>query len=1392
MDTVAAPFRLRIVQSDDTTRVGREIALNGRATIGREAGCAVLIDEPTVSRRHATIELRDDGFVVTDLQSGNGVWVGERRVSDVVLKLGEHFRIGSTVFECLAVGSPEVSPDDRTIMVPRPVSGALPNFVPTAFERIVLRVVTPAGALQPGAEVVIDAKTGVVGRSADCALVIDERDVSRRHVELSLIPGGLLVTDLGSSGGTWVGERQISAEVVRPGGRIRLGARAEFEFVDPEPAVAAAAQKHDLAAMAPPESAAPAALAGAPAVGAMPSALPKTAPAADAAQVPMLSPTPAAPAMARDSGTRPPTARPPVPAAPPSPAVPPPSAKAPSSASVATPPAQNPALAKAPMPAASSAPPPSSATAVMPQAEGTPSQFLRAFKRDEAQDGNATAMLPASEADFARTVFMPAAKVQAPTPQGIDSEGELLSVSAHQPFLLDDPNSCYYVVTGGVLIFTVPLEKGQPNGIRTHFLGILPGQLLFGFDLSTHATGFLAVARPETTLRKIPLAKVLEVAARPGQGAAVAALVDTWVTGLSKSLVRDFNPRPTTDVKLAKGQTVTLKGEQHATVADGVLWVDIVSRGVLFDELATPDFARRSAPFPVTPHSWIQPSSGDFGDTVVRPSETATLVAHPDLWFGLAVFHDVVCEIEFLSKKLAALDEYERQLEKERHKQAAERAAYDAIGAVIKGASDTPRQFMESAAAEPVLRACQLVGHALDMPVKQHPTADEDGLSYDERVNAIASASGFRTRTVALREEWWTRDHGPMLAMVEATRDPVALLPKSSRAYTYVNPKTGESGAVTGEVAGTFAPFAHTFYRPFPPGPVSVSQLVKFGAEGIGGDLRMVGLMAVIVGMFGTITPRITGQIFDTAIPQAERGMLVGFGFALLGSALATALFKLVQGFATVRVQAKMEHSIQSAVWDRLLNLPTAFFRKYSAGDLSDRAAGVDAIQGLLSGAGVAAILGSVSGLFYVGQMFSYSLRMAGAAVVLTFIFVLVNWIGNYLRLGNERAEITIRGRISGLVLNLISGVNKLRICGAENHAFRIWAQQFANQKSIALKSGMVQGAMTVFSSTFPVISSMVLFVVMTWDMAAAAENNTPPMTTGEFIAFNAAYGAFLAAMQALGDASMSLLRIVPIYERIKPILENAPEVDPSRGFPGKLTGEITISHVSFRYSDDGPWILRDLSLNIKAGEMVAFVGGSGCGKSTLMRLMLGFERASTGAIMYDGQDMNSLDLRLLRQQMGVVLQQSRVMPTEIYRNITGTSSRTIEDAWAAAEAAGLAEDVRNMPMGMHTYVSEGGGTLSGGQRQRLLIARAIVNKPNILFLDEATSALDNRAQAMVTESMDKMKATRIVIAHRLSTIINADKICYLEGGKVAEMGTYHELMAKNGLFAELARRQEA
>ncbi len=993
---------------------------------------------------------------------------------------------------------------------------------------------------------------------------------------------------------------------------------------------------------------------------------------------------------------------------------------------------------------------------------------------------------------FGETMVVPVTAAQLVAARKLEDEGEPLELGGHQAFLLEDPTLLYYVVAGGVDIFTVAVKGGQPEGARTHFLGVLPGQCLFGFDLANHelGSGFLAVPKQGTRLRKIPLARLQQIASSRANAAAVVALLETWTTGLSRCLTRGLKP-PQAPLSVKPGERTVMKKGARARAAEGVVWTPIWSGSLLFDDMATPVFGAKQVLFPLTPDSWAEAVSDEFGELALEPVRTADALGAPGLWQGLAVFQQVLCECEFINKKLAVVDEFIRLEEKERYAEAARAAAYDAIGSVLRTEAASPREFLQTGSAEPVLSACRLVGAAMGIQVKPHPDANEN-LTYEEKLGAIASISGFRTRVVALRGEWWTHDNGPLLALREQTKTPVALLPAGPRAYDYVDATTGEHGRVTAQSARTLFGFAYVFYRPFPDGALSVKDVVRFGARGLVADARLLLMMGVTIGVLGTLAPYATGRIFDSAIPQADRTMLLAFGLALFASGLATAAFKLTQGIATQRIQGKMEYSIQSALWDRLLNAPANFFRQYPAGDLADRAAGVDAIQQLISGAAIGAVLGSFSGLFYVVLMFMYNLHLALVAIALTLTFVGVTSLANYLQLRHQRVEMQLRGRISGLVLNLITGVGKLRICGAEYHAFKIWAQEFAAQRKVSFSIGRIKNTVTVFSGVFPIISSMAIFMIMLKEQMDAAEQKIQPPSTGEFIAFNAAYALFLTAVQALADSSLNMLRVVPIYERLKPIVTTPAEVDSSKAYPGRVKGEIELSHVRFRYVDDGPWIISDVSLKIRPGQFVAFVGGSGSGKSTLMRLMLGFEKPATGSIYYDGQDLASLDLRLLRQQLGVVLQVSRVLPTDIYRNIVGVSSRTIDEAWAAAEAAGLAEDVRRMPMGMHTYVSEGGGTLSGGQRQRLLIARAVANKPKIIFLDEATSALDNRTQAIVTESMDRLEATRIVIAHRLSTIINAHVICYLDNGRLAEMGSYQELMDKNGLFAQLARRQMA
>jgi ABC-type bacteriocin/lantibiotic exporter with double-glycine peptidase domain len=297
-------------------------------------------------------------------------------------------------------------------------------------------------------------------------------------------------------------------------------------------------------------------------------------------------------------------------------------------------------------------------------------------------------------------------------------------------------------------------------------------------------------------------------------------------------------------------------------------------------------------------------------------------------------------------------------------------------------------------------------------------------------------------------------------------------------------------------------------------------------------------------------------------------------------------------------------------------------------------------------------------------------------------------------------------------------------------------------------------------------------------------------LSIGKFLAFSAAFMTFLHATISASGAVLSLISAVPLYERTKPILDALPEPTEGKLQPGSIKGRIEFSHVYFRYKPGDPLVLHDLSLQVEPGEFVAIVGPSGSGKSTLTRLLLGFEKPESGTVLLDGLDLAGLDIQMVRRQFGVVLQGGKLMPGDIFRNIVGNSLLTLDDAWEAARLSGLEDDIREMPMGMHTVLGEGSSTLSGGQRQRLMIARAIVNRPRVLIFDEATSALDNRTQDIVSRSLENLKVTRLVIAHRLSTIQSANRIYVIEKGHLVQTGTFTQLRDSPGPFANMIKRQ--
>jgi ATP-binding cassette subfamily C protein len=547
--------------------------------------------------------------------------------------------------------------------------------------------------------------------------------------------------------------------------------------------------------------------------------------------------------------------------------------------------------------------------------------------------------------------------------------------------------------------------------------------------------------------------------------------------------------------------------------------------------------------------------------------------------------------------------------------------------------------------------------------------------------------------------------------------------------------------------------------------------------------MTAIALLGTGGALLGLVFPLLTGILMDSIIPEAAYGRLLQIFLIMLSCAIASALFDVTKKVALLRVETMSDISMQAALWDRLMSLPAAFFRRFSSGDLAMRSLGINTIRQIVSGVTVNTILASLFSIFNFILLFYYDWEMALVALGLALIGILFVGTMGLRKVRHQRVMNEIQGKISGAVLQFITGIAKLRVSGTETRAFAEWARMFEGQKRSAYRAGLIQGAIETFQSTFPVLASMTIFAWMIFGEVST-------LTTGDFVAFNAAYASFQNALLQMAVALTASLNVVPLYERLEPILQEPPEVDATRAHPGELTGAIEVNHVVFRYAEGGPLVVQDVSFTVRPGEFIALVGPSGSGKSTMLRLLLGFESPESGSLYYDGQDLSTLDVREVRRQTGVVLQNARVMPGDIFQNIVGASHLTLDDAWEAARNAGLEEDIRSMPMGMNTVVSAGGETLSGGQRQRLLIARAIVKKPRILFFDEATSALDNKTQAIVSRCLEGLKSTRVIIAHRLSTVIHADRIMVMESGRLVESGSYEELMKKNGVFAELAKRQ--
>ena len=939
---------------------------------------------------------------------------------------------------------------------------------------------------------------------------------------------------------------------------------------------------------------------------------------------------------------------------------------------------------------------------------------------------------------------------------------ERVALDPRRPLVLDRRGRAMRLLSGHVDLFAVSVASGKPETARHHLLRIEPGEIFADLLDTTDASEIqlIGVAGAGT-----------EIVAMRFEDCSDGAL-EAWLARLSK-LIAGSHPSWDIEEATSLGAVELKPGERRRGPARAIVWQTVAtgSAQLMGQE---PAYLPGSPPIPLSSGMWVvaAPSACTLTD-----SEQPT---GPLLWKALDHFHR--CAAGCIRERLRQGADLERERLARRISLTKSRAIdmFGRLSAIIIRSSDHVEAAVD--VSDPLLAVCQIATEDLQVSITAPATRSPSNTTFADVID-IARASRVRVRRIQLRGDWWNRDVGSMVGWYGASKDPVALVRHSGR-YVLIAPGAHARRAVDRRLALEFDPDAAAFYPTLPSTAQKLRSLLALSIRYTRGDLARIALAVTIIGLLSMVTPLITQALVNSVIPRTEIDQLAFCALALAVVAVAMAGVQMMEATSMLRLEGLSDWRLQAAVIDRLLKLPASLFREYTVGDFVSRALGIDAVRRILTGSTLRSLMAGLFCFYSILLMLIYDLRLALIALGLILLRALLIIGTSALRVYRETRQFNLQGKVEGFVLQLLAGVSKLRVADATVRALAVWSRQFAAQKRQFISSQRLAIALTVFESGYPTMASLVLFGSATWIQSSLMLN------LGAFLGFLAAFGQTMAGVGLwAGGVSASLIAI-PHIIRIKPLISAAAEISDERKPPGELTGAVEFSRVTFRYIAGGPPVVDNVSLRISPGEYVAMVGPSGSGKSTLFRMLLGFEKSESGVVFYDGKALDTLDVSAVRRQLGVVLQNGKLVTGSIFENICGGLPLSLEQAWTAARMAGLDEDIEKMPMGMHTAIAEGINTLSGGQRQRIMIARAVARRPRILLFDEATSSLDNRSQAVVSDSLGALNVTRIVIAHRLSTVREADRIVVMDAGKIVQTGTFAELSEAKGIFADFAQRQ--
>lgn len=959
-------------------------------------------------------------------------------------------------------------------------------------------------------------------------------------------------------------------------------------------------------------------------------------------------------------------------------------------------------------------------------------------------------------------------------------KGRRIDAPANYRLSLQKTGKVWFLEQGSMILFAVQ-KKGEAEGRRTLLSTVHRGKLLFDMERDQELSyEVFAFSEEPVVLWELDSHSLqTSLHASPEYQKEFSFYLEHWLQQFSSFLVSPMEMKPKHWViqggrlGLQDGETFTLKMSEVPREKERVFWI-IPEEGEF--KLLGPHELKVSHFFPILPHLYFL----TLGETKLQVKTTQDTIQEGSWQGGLDYFHQFLGH--FLLKKRARIDREElaRFEEKETLQ---EETLHSTLSEMISILS--PEEFEEKILSrDPLIQATQMVFKKMGIPLMPPPKKGFAG-EIEDRVRLLAEGSGARFRTVVLKPLWWKKDVGVLLAFHGKDRHPVALLQTPFGEYEIHDPIRGMKKKVTDKVARELSVTAYTFYVPLPDDLHQGKEVLFYFLKRNGKTLGKLALYSLISALFSLFLPVGIALLFNNAIPNANMPLLFQVTLGLALSAVSSSLFLYFRSLILGRIDGLLSSQIQPALWDRLLKLPANFFRRFKAGDLLQRVMSMEQMRPLLSSNIAQTVLTGFFSLFYLIVMFIYSAKLTWIGIGMMALALGLTSLFARWKVNIQKKVYEMQGKINGALIQILSGVAKLRVAGAENNAFSYWAREFSKTKSLEMRAQNIQNVITTLMAAFPLFTFIVIFAAVIRMEAVGG------LSTGDFLAFNTAFMTLSVAIFSFGNIVMQASSIIPLWKRSYVIVEEPQEMLIKKSHPGKLTGNIRLDNVSFRYDSGGVNILKDVSIRVQPHQMVGIVGPSGSGKSTLIRLILGFETPRSGAVYFNDKDLSHLNIHEVRKQMGVVLQGGGIVAGTLYQNIVAGGRYTEEEIERAITLAGFKRDLQNFPMGLHTVVPMNGETLSGGQKQRLLIARALLPHPKILLLDEATSALDNHSQDEITHNIDQLDITRIVIAHRLSTIKNADHIYVLEEGRITQSGSFQDLAKEEGLFQEMLKRQK-